>query len=124
MARKVVARRAGADNKKSKKPTMTEVREKAATATSGLGGVLNVCGSLARAAGVMITHVAPGGKLTGKGLDAIGEQLQQAAQALGAASSLIGGSVVVAEQPEEGIVDAEVVDDKKVPPGRKPRKAG
>jgi hypothetical protein len=97
------------------KKSSTSPRQAAATATSGLGGILNIVGSLARAAGVMVTHVAPGGSLTGKGLDAIGEQLQEAGRGLGAASSLIGGSVVVVEE-------AEVIEVGEVPKGRKPRK--
>jgi hypothetical protein len=115
VTKKVVRR----DGKNSSKPTLTDVRQTAATATSGLGGVLNIIGSLARAAGVVVNHVAPGGAITARGLDAIGGQLVEAAQALGAASGLIGGSCVV---PNIEIVDAEVVDETKVPRGRKPRK--
>ncbi len=105
-----------------KPTTLADVRQKAARVTSGLAGGLNVLGALAKAAGVMTSHMAPAGPIAGRGLAAIGEQLVGAAQSLGAASSLIGGSVVVAGQPEEGFVEAEVVDEKTVPQGRKPRK--
>jgi len=101
-----------------KKGSAASPRKAAATATSGLGGILNVVGSIARAAGVMVTHVAPGGALTGKGLNAIGEQLQEAGRSLGAASSLIGGSVEVPEEPE--VIEVEEIGA--VPKGRKPRK--
>lgn len=108
-----------------KPTTLADVRQKAARVTSGLAGGLNVIGALAKAAGVVVGHVGdPASAMTGRGLSAIGEQLVGAAQSLGAASSLIGGSVVVAEQPEEGFVEAEVIDEKTVPSGRKPRRAG
>lgn len=116
MTKKVVRRAAGSSPKDG--PTLGDVRQTAATATSGLGGILNVVGSLARAAGVVVSHVAPGGAITARGLEAIGGQLVEAAHALGAASSLIGGAV---EVPDIEVVEAEIVDEKQVPRGRKPR---
>lgn len=108
-----------------KKKSSTSPRATVATATSGLGGILNVVGSLARAVGVMVTHVAPGGALTGRGLDAIGEQLQQAGQSLGAASSLIGGSVAPATEAEAEVIEVTETENAGagVPKGRKPRRA-